>query len=323
MRTPFQKFIKAITPSSFRVFIRKQLKTALFGIVKICRRLGYEIYPIKSYYSPIPNFEKLKSNLSRWTKPSKLVGVPYKMTSMESLLIEIIQQFKNEYALLPTYSEMVKKKFGPGYTYLDSLVLYCIIRKFKPKRYVEVGSGLSTWYCAQAAIQNLTEGHSLKISCIEPFPHEKLKTIPNIEITQLEVQEVAVEYFDKLESGDILFIDSSHIVKVDSDVPFLHLEVLPRLKKGVIVHIHDIPFPYNTPFPPDRWVLKPGFPMYWNEAMLVQAFLAFNDSFEILLSAPLIRFHNEKFLEDIVPHYEGIQKNPNTFSSLWIKKIKD
>ena len=94
----------------------------------------------------------------------------------------------------------------------------------------------------------------------------------------------------------MLFIDSSHIVKIDGEVPYLYLEVIPRLKKGVITHIHDTPFPYNVPYPPQLWIFDREWPVFWNEAMLLQAFLCYNDAFKILVSMPLLRYFDEDFL---------------------------
>ena len=127
--------------------------------------------------------------------------------------------------------------------------------------------------------------------------------------------------FQELQKDDVLFIDSSHVLKIGEDVPFLYLEVLPTLNVGVVVHIHDVPFPYNIPYPPDLWVFGQEWPMLWNEAMVAQAFLSFNSSFRIILSTPLIRYFDEEFLRKLIPNHESIDQNPNTFSSLWLKRL--
>ena len=167
----------------------------------------------------------------------------------------------------------------------------------------------------------------MQIQCIEPYPFKQLHSIENIKVIQDEVQNVEKDLFLELNENDILFIDSSHVVNIDGDVPFLYLEILPLLNKGVIVHIHDIPFPFNTPFPAEQWILEetmnsPNWPMYWNEAMLLQAFLTFNSSYEILMSVPLIRYSDEKFLINYMPSYKNIKQEPNTFSSIWLRKVK-
>ena len=91
------------------------------------------------------------------------------------------------------------------------------------------------------------------------------------------------------------------------------------------IHIHDIPFPYNIPYPPELWVFrnkrKNFWPRYWNEAMLLQAFLAFNERFEIIMSCPLIRYFDEPFLRQNIPGYRSVEEMSNTFSSIWIERV--
>jgi hypothetical protein len=174
---------------------------------------------------------------------------------------------------------------------------------------------------AVGSCQEFQQGHPLAITCIEPHPFEKLHTIPRIDIIAKQVQDIDVSFFGELQKDDILFIDSSHVLKIDGDVPFLYLEVLPTLNVGVVVHIHDAPFPYNIPYPPRLWVFSQEWPMLWNEAMVVQAFLSFNSNFRIIMSTPLIRSFDEDFLRKSIPIYESIEQNPNTFSSLWLRRV--
>ena len=287
---------------------------------RVLNRCGLNVARMSDYHSPLPVMSDLEKNARRWTKPSGLVGVRYDIQAMKSLLTDLVSKYSAEYAAMPTYYENARRGYGPGYTALDAMVLYFMIRDIKPRRYVEVGSGLSTYYAFLAAQQNAKEGRPLKITCIEPYPYEALLAIPDIEIFQKEVQDVQLSAFEQLDAGDILFVDSSHIVRIDGDVPYLHLEVIPRLKKGSIVHVHDVPFPYNIPYPPELWVLGAKWPVFWNEAMLLQAFLCYNDVYTILLSTPLLRFHEEDFLRSIVRNYEPVSQSPNTFSSIWIER---
>jgi len=202
--------------------------------------------------------------------------------------------------------------------------LYFMIRDIKPRRYTEIGSGVSTYYCSLAAEENAKDGKNLEITCIDPYPHDMLYKISKVEILKKAVQDVDVSFFDQLGNGDILFIDSTHIVKIDGDVPYLYLEVIPRLTKGTVIHIHDIHFPYNIPYPPQYYIFGRKRPVYWNEAMLLQAFLSYNDSYEIIMSLPLLRYFDEDFLRAIIPGYQPLSQNDaDTHSgSLWIKKVK-
>jgi hypothetical protein len=288
-------------------------------LVKIGNGLGLSVFPAKSYYSPLPLITELEKNEDRWNKASGLIGVQVDQAQNEALFERLADTYMKDYQLLPPFEEALDEGFGPGYTYVDSFTTFALLRDLQPKVYMEVGSGLSTYYASQAIGQNEQQG---KMICVEPYPYRKLQEIKGITLIEDKVQNLKFEAFDVLDEGDVLFIDSTHIVKIDGDVPYLFLEILPRLKKGVYIHIHDIPFPYNTPYPAEQWIFKRGYPMYWTEAYLLQAFLAFNDSFEIKLSTPLIRYHNEDLLQRKIPDYQGIKENPDTFSSIWIKKIK-
>jgi hypothetical protein len=264
---------------------------------------------------------ELRATFERWNRPSALAGVRYDLERMKSDLCHLLSQYLEEFTAFPPYEELRRLGYGPGYTAVDALTLYMMLRWLKPRRYMEVGSGLSTYYCSLAAARNARDGHPLSITCIEPYPYDKLSSIPGIELIVQPVQNVEVSAFEALRDGDVLFVDSSHVLRIDGDVPYLYLEVLPRLPAGVVIHIHDVPFPYNIPYPPELWVFGRPWPMLWNEAMLVQAFLCGNRDFEIMMSTPLLRHFDEPFLEARIPFYESVEQNMNTFSSLWLKKV--
>jgi hypothetical protein len=282
---------------------------------------GYQVSRDEDYYSPLPSVARLRANGARWNRPSALHGIEYDLAGMKSALTELLACYLDEFLTYPTYAQVRKIGFGPGYTAVDALTLYMMIRHLKPQRYIEVDSGVSTFYCSLVAQRNLSEGHPLEMTCIEPYPFEKLSTIPGIRVLPQKVEDVDISLFQQLQENDVLFIDSSHILRVDGDVPFLYLEVLPILKVGVMTHIHDIPYPYNFPYPPELWIFGQEWPMFWNEPMVLQAFLAFNKNFKISLSTPLIRYFDEAFLKQSIPIYESVGQNPNTFSSIWLRRI--
>jgi predicted O-methyltransferase YrrM len=178
----------------------------------------------------------------------------YDLAEMRGTLSTLLDLYMAEFRQLPAYSELQRAGFGPGYTAVDALTLYMMIRHLKPSCYIEVGSGLSTYYCSLAAEKNREEGRPLSITCIEPHPCRRLLELPGLSIIESQVQDVDVEMFQRLSVDDVLFIDSSHVVKIDGDVPFLYLEVVPTLKPGVVIHVHDVPFPFNIPYPPSLWI---------------------------------------------------------------------
>lgn len=305
-------------------------KSYIWNILKDSKTLGLNVYPLDDFYSPMPVLDDLKKNISRWSKPSQLVGVHVDIEAMKSLLMKLSKGYSNEYRETSNYYELDSKRFGPGFTRLDAMLLYFMIRDTQPHHYIEIGSGLSTKFCSMAAEQNGKNGSPLKVTCIEPYPYEMLYSIPAIEIIKKEVQDVELAVFDQLNAGDILFIDSTHVVKIDGDVPYLFLEVLPRLKKGVRIHIHDISFPYNVPYPDRLYIFNRTWPWFFTEAMLLQAFLSFNDAFKIIASIPYLSTVDEQFLHDNISGYNSFSAyTPDTLDSLgyppcsiWLEKVK-
>jgi hypothetical protein len=282
---------------------------------------GFQVARDDDYYSPLPSVTRLQANVSRWKRPSALHGIQYDLEAMKAAFADLLNSYLDEFQGYPPYSEVQKMGFGPGYTEVDALTLYMMIRHLKPRRYIEVGSGVSTYYCSLAAERNAREGHPLEITCIEPYPYQKLSSIPGIRVSEQKVEDADPESFRQLQVNDVLFIDSSHILRIDGDLPFLFLDVLPLLNVGVVIHIHDIPYPYNIPYPPELWIFTSEWPMFWNEPMLLQAFLAFNENFKISLSTPLLRHFEEEFLKQQIPFYRTVAQQSNTFSSIWLRRI--
>ena len=207
---------------------------------------------------------------------------------------------------LPPYEEAKRLGYGPGFTHLDARLLYLTVRDLKPRRILEVGSGLSTFYMTRALERNRSEGAAGTITCVDPYSGDRVAGLPGVEVLRREVQDLDPEEVRRLEDGDLLFIDSTHVVKVGGDVPHLYLELLPRLRPGVVIHSHDIHFPYNTPYPAEEYVVRAKWPMVWTEAMLLQAFLAFNREFEILLAPSILRHEDEPWLARTMPGYRPV-----------------
>ncbi|WP_422771248.1 class I SAM-dependent methyltransferase [Plantactinospora sp. WMMC1484] len=158
----------------------------------------------------------------------------------------------------------------------DAAVLHAMLRHHRPARLVEVGSGYSTAVVLDAADRFLPE---LRITCVEPHPERlraRLRPGDQVELVQRRVQDVDRSMFGRLGSGDILLIDSTHVAKAGSDVVWLLLHVLPTLNPGVIVHIHDIHWPFEYP---ERW-LREG--RDWTEVYLLRAFLTDNAAWQVL-----------------------------------------
>jgi hypothetical protein len=164
------------------------------------------------------------------------------------------------------------------------LIAYCMLRHFRPSRIIEVGGGYSTLLLAMAARRN----ENTALTCIEPYPIDPLRSdMPGLEtLIRTRVENIGLPFFEQLHAGDVLFIDSSHTVRIGGDVNYLFLEVLPHLKPGVIIHVHDIFFPFEYP---RKWAMEQR--RFWTEQYLLQAFLAFNEEFEVLVGAQYLATH--------------------------------
>jgi len=162
------------------------------------------------------------------------------------------------------------------FSWLDSRALFVFLNEIKPARMIEVGSGFSSLLIADVNTRFLN--NSCKFQCIEPYPREFLVGgVAGVsELIVQKVQDIPPGYFETLDEGDILFIDSSHVCKTGSDVNFLYFEILPRLKPGVLIHIHDIFLPLEYP---QEWVIDEN--RSWNEQYLLRALLMYSDSFKV------------------------------------------
>lgn len=307
------------------------LDRAVFGLRRgrvraahaVLGKAGLNIVKRADYYSTLPVLSEIEDTRERWDRPSALAGLDLDVDALTTTLRGLVERWEPEFGRVTgDYLDNTGRGFGPGYPQLDARTLYYVLREHKPRRYLEVGSGLSTYYASLAAQQNAAEGSPLSLTCIEPYPFDALRTLPDFELVEGFVQDVPLSRFENLEDGDVLFIDSSHALKIDSDVAYLFLEVLPALAPGVHVHIHDVHFPYNTPFPADTWLFGERWPVYWNEAMVVQTFLAFNSAFEVTLSTPLVRHHHEEVLGELLDDYVPLADDPNPPSSLWIRRVR-
>ena len=280
------RFVEAVIP--------RCLNATFPELFRRWERRGFHVTPVH-FYKPIPDTQSLPETL--WTHPSDLAGVEMNETTQLELLREYIPKFRDEYEQLPTSSPGKDRGFYVNNTLfggVDALVAYCMVRHFKPRTIIEVGSGFSSLVLGQAAERNKRAG----LICIEPFPREFLREgFPGLRsLIEKKVQDIELEFFSQLESDDILFIDSSHTVKIGSDVNYLFLEVLPRLRPGVIVHVHDIflPFEYRR-----DWVLDEL--RFWSEQYLLQAFLAFNSEFEVLMANSYLNHYYQHDLRVAFP----------------------
>jgi len=268
------------------------------------------IYPIQDHYYN-PQFvysENFDANKKRNLHLD--FHIENQLASLSSLnFIEELSSFQKEGNPLSKNFYLNNPSFGPG----DADLYYLIIRNLRPKKIIEIGSGFTTLISLKAIEQNKKSGEKTNLTCIEPFEFDWLTQLKDIELIRERVENISLEVFKQLDENDILFIDSSHIIRPENDVLFEYLEILPQLKKGVLIHIHDIfsPRHYRA-----DWLTKDL--RLWNEQYLLEAFLYFNDSFEIVYSLNYLKNDYFNATQKVLSNLSE-QDQPGSF---WIRKIK-
>jgi hypothetical protein len=272
------------------------------------------IVPPGHFYSPIPSLVEIARDDSKIfnTIPRTIPGVELH----ESEQLELLEEFCKYYSTIPFPAN---KQDGlryyyenPSYSYSDAIFLHCMIRHLKPKRIIEIGSGFSS--CATLDTNQVFFNGSIRTTFVEPYPELLLSLIKEedkerITVIPTRLQDVQLSEFEALEASDILFVDSTHVGKINSDVNRLFFEILPSLASGVHIHFHDIFFPFEYP---REWIYGGR---AWNEMYMLRTFLQYNSRFRIILM--------NTFLEHFHPAF--FQKNmplclKNSGGSIWLRK---
>ncbi|MHB1840067.1 MAG: class I SAM-dependent methyltransferase [Acidobacteriaceae bacterium] len=264
-------------------------------------RLGVSVTP-SHFYFPVPNLKSFKGKDWNVCRPC---------AALDLRLQEQIQRLEME--MLPFAAEWRFPEVSAGaerefhfnngfFERIDAEVAYSFIRQHKPKRIIEIGSGNTTLVLAAALRRNAAEGFPGELICIEPYPAPFLKEgVPGL--TQLipkPVQEVPLNLFRTLQANDVLFIDSSHVVSMDSDVLYECLRILTELVPGVFVHFHDIFTPLDYP---QKFVMTNL--CFWGEQYLLEAFLSFNSAYKVLWSSSAMQQFHPDVLKRAFPAWEG------------------
>ena len=291
--------VRAASQHGFEDF---QSRTFLFYEAE---KFNTHFLPI-SFESPIPDTKELSGAKSELVKAGRLTLKLNLESELETL--HEISPYCHELDF-PQHSKAgcfhwQNPAFGP----YDSAVYYCMIRHFRPRRVIEIGSGYSTLIALEAAKK--TRG--TQITCIEPYPRDFLKSNRAITLLERKVQDVELDTFLALEPGDFLFVDSSHISRIGSDVNDIFFRILPSLSPGVLIHFHDIYLPED--YPP-AWVKKKK--IFYNEQYLLAAFLAFNRDFEILLALHFLAGAAEAAIRSALP---SVPEGPVGGGSFWIRR---
>ena len=271
-------------------------------------------FPVGHYHSPVVDPSEIgdyiQKRLRRGTE--EFHGIQIDTDKMLAFWDKNIGSFRATFA----DDKQIDARFyfnGGPFPYGDAATLHAMIGHFRPRNIVEIGSGFSTACMLDSA--DIHGNSELKITCIEPFP-DRLKSLvrpqdyERITLLDERVQNIDVDQIVKdLYEGDILFIDSTHVLKTASDVHYEIFEIIPRVRPGVLVHIHDCPYPFEYP---QLWIDRN---YSWNEAYAVRAFLMYNTQFEISFWGSLFR---SLFPERVSREGGTFTRNPGT--SLWLQR---
>jgi predicted O-methyltransferase YrrM len=278
-------------------FIRSGTASQMPVSEKIFMSVG--VLPIRDhYYQPLINPRKyLQKPLNA---PRVLPGIQWNIDEQLNLLKAF--HYQDELRAIPMNQKDAEPlgfyyNNNPSLCAADAEFLYSIIRHFKPRRVIEVGCGYSTRLAVQAEKKNLAGNaeQSCTHVCIEPYEMPWLEKL-DVQVMRSKVEDVPLATFSQLEAGDLLFIDSSHMIRPQGDVLFEFLEILPTLRPGVLIHVHDVFSPRDYP---KDWIEEQH--VQWNEQYLLEAFLSFNSQFRIIGAVNLLKKEHAKALGEACP----------------------
>lgn len=245
----------------------------------------------RDFYGPVPDWEALPADA--FERESPLRGIDMDLDRGVSEL-RSLEPFLTEF-VAPQGFHWGNRMYGR----VEADVLHALIRQRKPARVIELGSGFSSLLITAAMRRNADEGHPGRYRVYDPYPRDFVRRgIDGMDFRPISARDVPLQEFEALEEGDVLFFDTSHTVKLGSEVNYLVLDVLPVLRPGVLVHVHDVFLPYEYP----RSFFEKG--MYWNEQYLLQAFLAQNPAWEVALPAFALARQRPEDVAALVPSYE-------------------
>ena len=284
-------------------------------VSKINERLSYPFHvPPGHFYSPLVDpahvrqYEKAIFDIDQ----KEIPGIDLQ----EEKQVDLLEKFLPFYNELPfAEDKQANHRYyyeNEYYSYTDAIFLHCMMRHLQPKNIIEIGSGFSS--AMMLDTNQLFFDQQIKLTFIEPYADRLRSTLQpddNIDLLEKNIQDVPLDSFSLLQENDILFVDTSHVVKTGSDVNHILFNIIPHLQKGVYIHFHDIFFPFEYP---KEWVLDMN--RGWNEDYLLKAFLMYNSAFEVrLFSTFLHHYHADWFKA----HMPLTVKNEG--ACFWMQKV--
>lgn len=282
-----------------------------FGIqrLNLSRRvlMNLGVYPIRDrYYEPLFNPEHLRIDLN---EDRCLPGLDLK----EGEQIRLLKSLNYSQELIDlnwqrNSSELMDFSLeNPSFLAGDAEFLYQFLRHTRPRRLIEIGSGHSTKIARLALNKNRDmDGIECQHTCVEPYEMSWLESL-GVDVIRKKVEDCPMALFEELEAGDMLFIDSSHMIRPQGDVLFEYLEILPKLKTGVNVHIHDIFTPRDYLH---KWIVEDI--KFWNEQYLMEALLSNSSKFTVVAALNFLTHKHFEEMKAVCP-YLTIEHEPGSF----------
>jgi Methyltransferase domain len=280
--------------------------------------------PPGHFYSPFPDLDEVERRASRlWDIDQDPTGIDLREQAQLALFDTLADILEDNlpFPAVPAKGDRGKGTRyyfeNPAYSWSDGMVLHALLRLLRPRHIVEVGSGYSSAMTLDTTERWLDDGPQgpVELTFVEPYT-ELLRSLlrpgdeHRVRIHETAVQDVPLEVFEALGDGDVLFVDSTHVVKAGSDVNHLMFEVFPRLAPGVWIHMHDIFFPFEYP---RDWVLEGR---AWHEVYLLRALLTGNDAFEIRWFQSFMWARHRQLLEGRLP---AMAKKAG--GNIWLQKV--
>jgi hypothetical protein len=300
-------FLIVAVPAAFVLFSYRRVGSARLPLTTwILKRIG--VFPIRNhYYEPLFDDSCLVKPLS---DDRELPGIDLNIAGQLRFLStlkyssELTEMILDREAVDP-HGFCIK---NPNFCSGDAEFLYQFIRAVKPRRIIEIGSGHSTRLARIALRNNFSETESMATqTCIEPYEMDWLEKIDGIDVIRKRVEDCKLDWGAELNSGDLLFVDSSHMIRPQGDVLKEYLEIFPQLASGVYIHIHDIFTPKDYL---RDWIVKDV--CFWNEQYLLEALLSNSQRYEVVSSLNYLMHHHYDELERVCP-YLTADREPGSF----------
>jgi len=287
--------------------VKRKLKDAykwlLVRLFHFFQRFGFDVLP-RHFYSEIPAIFRLR-NSKHWREPYSMHEVSGASNADEQLHFvrsTVTQEVSQAIEKQNIYQSACHRNGFVGYGPIESEFLYAFVRKYQPKRIIQIGCGVTTAICLAASKDS---GYQPELTCIEPYPNQFLLSAEgkgDIRLVRKPVELIGLEFLDDIGSGDLFFVDSTHTLGPAGEVTRIILEMLPRLSEGAYVHFHDIWFPYDY----EQKLLSNKL-FFWHESALLHAFLCMNRRYRVMASLSMLHFFRTDQLGKIFSRYEPME----------------